>query len=131
MHGCPDIGVAELPHDPATTRSMHSVADFNSGKFMTWLDAGVLCFDDVSLRALHECDYLIPFGLRHFKSLQRRINVPQKRRPIALRNLHPFMGDLHVSSGVVVRATCTGTQKINQQLLFPLYTVLSSMNPVA
>src|SRR2546427_2589209 len=88
-----------------------------------------LGFDDVSFRALNKCDDLMAFSLWHLKSVQRGVEMTQKRRPIGLADFHPFMGGLHVTSGVVHGTAGTRTQKINQELLFPLDPVLSSMLP--
>src|SRR6266436_2906375 len=90
-----------------------------------------LGLDDVCFRTLHECDHLIAFKLRHLKDFQRRVDVAQKCRPIDLTNFHPFMGGLHVSSGVVQGTASTRTEKIDQELLFPMYAVVSSMMPIS
>src|SRR3990172_6950642 len=89
------------------------------------------CFDDVWLRALYECDDLVTFRPRDSKRLQGGIEVPPKCRPIAFTDVHPTMGGLHISSCVVQGTACTRTQKVNQELLFPLYAILSSMLPEA
>src|SRR5258705_13539857 len=89
----------------------------------------LLCFDDVSFRALHKCDYIVTFRRRDLKGLQSAIEVSQKSGPIAFTDFHSLMRHLHVSSDVVQMTASTRTEKINQKLLFPPQSILSSMLP--
>src|SRR5258707_10144946 len=51
----------------------------------------LLCFDDVSFRALHKCDYIVTFRRRDLKGLQSGIEVSQKSGPIAFTDFHSLM----------------------------------------
>ena len=90
-----------------------------------------LHLDNIFLQGLHEGDHLATLRWWNLKGIQGRIDVPHERRPIGFIDFHPLMRNLHVSPGVVHGTTSTRTEKINQELLFTLETVLSSMVPEA
>src|SRR5437867_1785624 len=125
--------VVGVPREARKREAACVLAPFQSSKASApiGLLGPELCFDDVWFRALYKCDDLMAFSLRDLKRVQSGIDMTQKRRPIGLADFHPFVRGLHIPSGVVHGPACTRTQKINQELLFPLYPVLSSMLPEA
>lgn len=90
-----------------------------------------LRLDNVRFRTLDKGDYLFPFSLRNAKSIRRGIEVAHECRPIAFVDFHPLMRGLHITSGVVQRATGTRAQKIDQQLFLPFDAILASVLPEA
>src|SRR5207247_10540548 len=94
--------------------------------FTSWL-CGSLSFDDVRLRALYEGDDLVALSRRNLESLQRGVEVSQERRPIALADLHPLVGNLHSSTGVIESAAGAGAQIVYQELLLAPHGICASV----
>src|SRR5437773_8160435 len=57
------------------------------------------------------------------------IDVAQEHLPVVLIDPEPAMGQLHVASDVVQRATGGSTEEIDQELLFAPHAVFAAMLP--
>src|SRR5262249_54729968 len=87
--------------------------------------------DDVRLCALYERYDLVALGLRNPKGVERGVQVSQERRPVALVDLHPAVGRLHVPSGVVERPARAGERKCAGGRSPPPHSVVSAVLPEA
>ena len=90
-----------------------------------------LHFDDVSFRAENERHDFVAFALWDFELIQRGGGMLKKNVPIALADAHALVGKFHVAPGIIHRATGRGTEKIHEELAFPLHAVLPTMLPEA
>src|SRR5438132_7026403 len=57
------------------------------------------------------------------------IDVAQEHLPVVLIDPEPAMGQLHVASDVVQRATGGSTEEIDQELFFAPHAVFAAMLP--
>ena len=60
----------------------------------------------------------------NLKVLQRGVQVEDERGPVFLRDAHTSMRCFHVPAGIQKGTSSTVTQEVDQELYFPLYTVL-------
>src|SRR5882724_3972446 len=61
--------------------------------------------------------------------VERGIDVAQEPLPVVLIDPEPAMGQLHLASDVVQRATGGSTEEIDQELFFAAHAVFAAMLP--
>ena len=94
MRGCPHALAVGCCGVPPLTPTGQAIRDLGC-------PSPHLHFDNICFQGLHEGGHLATLSLWNVTGIQRSIDVPHKRRPIAFTDLHPCMRHLHVSPGVV------------------------------
>src|SRR4029453_3020672 len=85
--------------------------------------------DDLLLETLDKRNHVALLGLGHLELRQGRCRVTEKDAPVPLTNAHPSMAELYSPAAVVNRAARARAEKVDEELLLSLDTVIPAMRP--